>query len=145
MFYTSWLPWQHISSNIFVKIFQTFPVNIEVISTRILTTEQKQKKCKILWYFFKTIQHTGNILCIQFSMVRVNIIIDYSEYDISQYCCKMYHMWSLKKSPNDPIWPSVVICKCFYEMRKTVLTRSTGPPDQDQQNFVRTSKFFSFF
>ena len=51
----------------------SFPVNIEVISTRILTTEQKHKKCKILWYFFKTIQHTGNILCIQFSMVRVNI------------------------------------------------------------------------
>ena len=32
----------------------------------------KTKKCNILWYFFKTIQHTGNILCIQFSMVGVN-------------------------------------------------------------------------
>jgi len=28
--------------------------------------------------------------------------------------------------------------------RTAVLTMSTSPPAQDQQNFVRTSKFFSF-
>jgi hypothetical protein len=28
---------------------------------------------------------------------------------------------------------------------KSVFMMSTGPPAQDQQNFVRTSKFFSFY
>ena len=28
---------------------------------------------------------------------------------------------------------------------KSVLTMNTGPQAQDQQNFVRTSKFFSFY
>ena len=51
----------------------SFPVNIGVISSIMSTTEQKPKKCNILWYFFKTIQHTGNILWIHFSMVGVKM------------------------------------------------------------------------
>jgi len=30
-------------------------------------------------------------------------------------------------------------------VKSPVLTMSTGPPAQDHQNFVQTSKFFSFY
>ena len=103
-----WQPWYNISPKFwYLKYTQlpSFPVNIGVTSSIISTTEQKRKKCNILWYFLKTIQYTGNILCIQFSMVGVNMCFTVHqnyETELIQPNTKTW-IWSVRSNLSDVV------------------------------------------
>jgi hypothetical protein len=101
-----WQPWYNMSPKLWtLKYAQlpSFPVNIGVTSSIISTTEQKPKKINILWYFFQTIQHTGNILCIQFSMVGVKMCFTVHqnyETELIQPNTKTW-IWSVRSNLSD--------------------------------------------